>query len=596
MSAEEIRSRLKKLRQNMKEAGVTAYYINTADFHNSEYVNDYFKVREFFSGFTGSNGSLVVMNDEAGLWTDGRYFVQAEKEIEGTGITLYRMGEEGVPTIQEFIAEKLHEGDVFGFDGRTVTAAAGKGFKKIAKKNGFKLSIKEDLSEGIFERPDFPVSVAEVLPTELVGESVASKLKRLREKLEKEGAGSILLTSLDDIMWLFNIRGNDVQYNPVLMSYAYITLDKAILFVQKKAATMELRSVMDNAGVMLSDYGFIRKFLKNVLFDSGAVMLDLNQVNYSCYKQIKKRAEVIARRNPTEEMKAVKNPVELANMRKIYLKDSVALTKFIREVVTKVGKEPMTEMSASDRLEEYRREIPEFRDLSFTTISAYGANAAMMHYQPSHEREVELKAEHMLLVDSGAQYNGGTTDVTRTIVLGELTDEEKHDFTLTAISMLRLLNAKFLYGCTGRNLDILARERMWNEGMDYKCGTGHGVGYILNVHEGPQGIRWKALENEAVLEAGMDISDEPGVYKAGKFGIRTENILVVKQGAHTADGQFMEFENLTIVPIDDKGIDRSIMTENELAQYISFQTFVYNTLKPYLSQEEAEWLKEYSGI
>ena len=596
MEAEVIRQRLSELRSAMAEAGIDAYYINTADFHNSEYVSDYFKVREFFSGFTGSNGSLVVMQEEAGLWTDGRYFVQAEAQIEGTGITLYRMGEEGVPEIKDFLASKLKEGQVLGFDGRTVTANKGKEFKAVAKKHGFTIACKKDLSKGIFKRPDFPLSRAEVLPTELTGESVNSKLERVREVLRDNGAGSIFLTSLDDIMWLFNIRGNDVECNPVLMSYAYITLSTAILFVQKEAVTEELRTAMDKASVTISDYGYVKKFLKDQFFDEGAVMLDMSEVNYSYFKQIKKRAEVIDHRNPTCEFKAVKNNVELANMKKIYLKDSIALTRFIRELVTNIGKEPMTEMSASDRLEEYRREIPEFRDLSFGTISAYGANAAMMHYAPSDARPVELKAEHMLLIDSGGQYNGGTTDVTRTIVLGELTEEERRGFTLTACSMLRLLNAKFLYGCTGRNLDILARERMWNEGMDYKCGTGHGIGYILNVHEGPQNIRWKAVENEAVLEEGMAISNEPGVYKAGKFGIRTENIVVVKKGVHTDDGQFMEFDNLTIVPIDDKGIDRSIMSERELSMYIAYQTAVYNELKPHLSAEEAEWLKEYSGI
>ena len=594
--AESVKERLEKLRNKMKTEGVDAYYINTADFHNSEYVSDYFKVREYFSGFTGSNGTLVVMQEEAGLWTDGRYFVQAEKELEGSGIDLYRMGEEGVPTIEKFIEEKLSEGDVLAFDGRTIPAVKGKKFKKTAKRKGFELLIKKDLSRKIFKRPEFPLSKAEVLPDSLTGESSVSKLERLRKKLAEDGAGSIFITSLDDIMWLFNIRGNDVEFNPVLMSYAYISMDRAYLFVQKDAVTDELIEAMEEAAVTVLDYKDTAGFLKKNDFGEEAVMLDMNQVNYLYYRILKKRARIIEKRNPTAEMKAVKNETEKKMMRSIYLKDSAALTRFIKEIVEKIGKEPMTEMSVSDRLEEYRREIPEFRDLSFTTISAYGANAAMMHYEPSNERPVELKAEHMLLVDSGGQYNGGTTDVTRTIILGELTEEEKRCFTLTACSMLNLLNAKFLYGCTGRNLDILARERMWNEGMDYKCGTGHGVGYILNVHEGPQNIRWKADTNEAVLEEGMDISDEPGVYKAGKFGIRTENILLVKKGCRTEDGQFMEFENLTMVPIDDKGMDRSIMSEKELSDYIAYQTSVCAALRDYLSDEEYSWVRKYAGI
>ncbi len=617
MGTKSIEKRLSKLREAMIREGVSAYYINTADFHNSEYVNDYFKVREYFSGFTGSNGDLIVMHNEAGLWTDGRYFVQAEQELQGSGITLYRMGEEGVPTVTEFIEEKLGKGSVLGFDGRTVTASFGKKLKKIAKKKGFGIAYKKDLSKKIFERPDFPVSTAEVLKPELTGETTVNRLKRVRKEMKEEGAAALFLSKLDDIMWLFNIRGNDVECNPVLMSYAYITEKSAILFLQKKAATEELRSAMDRAGVLISDYDYVRKFLKKGSLGSEVaylpenddsngshfpidaklpVMLDSSEVNFTLYKTLKKRVKLLDAPNPTTAMKAVKNQTEIAYMRKIYLKDSVALTKFIYTLVTKIGKEKFTEMSAADLLLQYRREIPEFRDLSFGTISAYGPNAAMMHYEPSEENPVELRAEHMLLVDSGGQYDGGTTDVTRTIVLGPLTDEEKHAFTLTACSMLNLLNAKWLYGCTGRNLDILARERMWNEGMDYKCGTGHGVGYILNVHEGPQGIRWKPLPNEAVLEEGMDITDEPGVYRAGKFGIRTENVLLVQKDVHTEDGQFMKFENITMVPIDDKGMDRSIMSEKELAQYISYQTEVVNAISPYLTDEEKAWVKEYAGI
>ncbi|SKB64375.1 Xaa-Pro aminopeptidase [Lachnospiraceae bacterium] len=613
-----IEKRLSKLREAMRREGVSAYYINTADFHDSEYVNDYFKVREYFSGFTGSNGDLVVMQGEAGLWTDGRYFVQAEQELQGSGITLYRMGEEGVPTVREFLAEKLGRGSVLGFDGRTVKASFGKELKKLAKKNGFRLSYKKDLSKKIFERPEFPVSTAEVLPPELTGETTLKKLERVRHELKTQGAAALFMSKLDDIMWLFNIRGNDVECNPVLMSYAYITEKSAMLFVQKKAATEKLRSEMDKAGVIIADYDYVKKFLKkgslgsNVAYlpengevvtgshlpidDLYPVMVDLSEVNYTFYKILKKRVKLLPAHNPVAAMKAVKNATELAHMRKIYLKDSVALTKFIHTLVTRIGEGKFTEMNAADLLLEYRREIPEFRDLSFGTISAYGANAAMMHYEPSEENPVELKAEHMLLVDSGGQYNGGTTDVTRTIVLGPITDEEKHAFTLTACSMLNLLNAKWLYGCTGRNLDILARERMWNEGIDYKCGTGHGVGYILNVHEGPQGIRWKPLPDEAVLEEGMDVTDEPGVYRAGKFGIRTENVLIVQKDVHTEDGQFMKFENITMVPIDDRGMDRSIMSEKELSQYIAYQTEVVNAINPYLTEDERAWVKEYAGI
>lgn len=589
-----IKGRIKALRSAMAEAGITAWYITTADFHNSEYVSDYFKVREFFSGFTGSNGDLLVTEDSAGLWTDGRYFVQAEKELEGSGITLFKMGEENVPTVLKYIENDLGEGDTLGFDGKTVTAAFGKKLKKIAEKQNFSIRYKKDITEGIFDRPAFPVSPAEVLNEELTGESVKSKLERVREKIGEEGADALFLNKLDDIMYLFNIRGNDVECNPVIMSYAYISMDRSVLFIQNGAVNPRLESHLRESGTEIRDYLTVDLFLKELEFGTK-VMADPEQMNYRFYKMLKKQTGgVINGKNPTALMKAVKNKTEIENMRKIYLKDSLALTRFILKI-SKSADSEYTEMDAADLLLSLRKEIPEFRDLSFPTISAYGENAAMMHYEPGHDHEVPVQKKGFLLVDSGGQYNGGTTDVTRTIVMGELTEEEKHDYTLTACSMLRLMNAKWLSGCTGRNLDILARERMWNEGMDYKCGTGHGVGYILNVHEGPHNIRWKATENEAELKPGMAVTDEPGVYKAGKYGIRIENVLLVKEDEKTTDGQFLSFENLTFAPIDDKGIDRSIMSEKEIEMYRRYQGEVYESLEGYLSDEEKRELREYCG-
>ncbi|MCR4892886.1 MAG: aminopeptidase P family protein [Lachnospiraceae bacterium] len=600
MSAKDIRDRLQLLRKSMAEDAVTAYLIYTGDFHNSEYVNDYFKVREFFSGFTGSNGTLLVMTGEAGLWTDGRYFVQAERELEGSGITLYRSGEEKVPTIMEFLEEKLSEKDILAIDGRVVQASLGKKLKKIGKKKGFKLYYKKDYSEGIFVRPPFPVSKAELLSEELTGENVSTKINRVLEKTRKAGADAVFISKLDDIMWLFNIRGDDVDYNPVLMSYAYLSGDRKVLFLQKEAVTEELRAGMAASSVEIADYWEAEAFLSDREKDQGALLMDPCDSSYLFYKIAKKQGKVIFEDNPTAALKAVKNPVEISHMRDIYRKDSVALTKFIYRLLKEMEEEnpsiELTENGAADLLLHFRQQIPEFRGLSFSTISAYGANAAMMHYEPSAERPVDLKKEHLLLVDSGGQYFGGTTDVTRTIVLGPISEEERKAFTLTAVSMLHLLNAVFFYGCTGRNLDILARRRMWEQGMDYKCGTGHGIGYILNVHEGPQNIRWKAAENEAVLEEGMALSDEPGVYRKDEFGIRTENILLVQKAFHTEDGQFMKFENLTLVPIDDKGIDRTIMTDEEISQYLAYQTQVCEALSPYLTEEENHWLRTYAGI
>ncbi len=593
--SDKISKRLDNLRKAMKKNRISAYYLTTADFHNSEYVNDYFKVREYFSGFTGSNGNLLVTPDKAYLWTDGRYFVQAEKELKGSGIELMKMGEDKVPDIYEFLEQNLNAKDVLGFDGRTITVSQGKRFAKIGKDKGFDIKFKKDITCDLFKRTGFPVSHAEVLSDELCGESPSEKIKRVREILKKKKAEALLLTRLDDIMYLYNIRGNDVEYNPVLMSFAYLSEDISVLFLQPEAVTAELKEHLNRADTMIMDYWNIERFIGN-LQPKTRVMIDPGQVNYSLFKRLKKNCCVITGVNPTVEMKAVKNETELKNMREIFLKDSAALTRFMLYLSKHVGDEEFTEVSAAELLFKYRKEIAEFRDLSFGTISAYRENAAMMHYEPGSAGEVRLRPEGMLLVDSGGQYNGGTTDVTRTIVLGEITEEERRDYTLTACSMLNLMHVKWLSGCTGQNLDIIARKRMWDEGKDYKCGTGHGVGYILNVHEGPQNIRWKALEKQAELKPGMCVTDEPGVYRAGKYGIRIENLLVVKEWKETGDGKFLEFENLTFAPIDDRGIDRSIMTEQELKYYLEYQGSVVRALESSLSGEEISELKKYCGL
>ncbi len=588
-----IKERLESLREKMKAAGVSAYYITTADHHASEYVSPYFKVREFFSGFTGSNGDLLILPDRAVLWTDGRYFVQAEQELKGSGIELFKMGIEGFPTVTEFLKNELKEGDVLSFDGRCVTTSFGKKLKKAGKEKGFSIRYDLDLSSGIFIRPECRVTPAEVLSAELTGETVSSKLDRVREALRNNNADSLFLTKLDDIAYLFNVRGRDIEYNPVVMSYAYISFDMARIFLKKDAVNSELIRHLSETDTRIMDYDEADGFLE-VLPPEERIMLDPDRVNYYIYKTVKADHKVILKENPTEHMKAVKNYTEIENLKSIYLKDCAALTRFILRLSRDIGKEAFTENSASELLLSYRKEIPEFLEPSFTTISAYGKNAAMMHYDPAG-KEVRLEKKGMLLVDSGGQYMGGTTDITRTIVLGDLTDEEKRDYTLTAASMLNLMNAKWLKGCTGRSLDILARQRMWDEGMDYKCGTGHGVGYMLNVHEGPQNIRFTKTENEAVLESGMCVTDEPGVYKEGKHGIRIENHLVVKDWKKTDDGQFLEFGCFTYVPIDDKGIDKSIFTEKELKYYLDYQREVCEKMKPYLSEEEYAELLIYSG-
>ena len=594
-----IKERLEALRNVMSARGVDFYIVPTADFHHSEYVDEYFKVREFLSGFTGSNGTLVVSETEAGLWTDGRYFIQAEKELAGTGITLYRMQEEGVPSIAEFLLAEAERGDVIGFDGRVVETAFGKGLEKKMAVKDIKFYYGEDLADAVWtDRPILPAHPVMILPEEICGVSEEEKLAQVREKMKEKGCEYFLLSKLDDLMWLLNIRGKDVECNPVALSYGFITQEEMYFFLQKKEETAAFCQYAKVHGIVLKDYDEIIPFLEDYPYQ-GKVLVDERNLSYLLYKTVSERAEIVNAFNPTEQLKAVKNQVELDRMREVYLKDSVAVTKFIYWLKKAMdeennGGEKLTEVSAAAYLDNLRAQIPEYLDLSFPTISAYKENAAMMHYEATEECHKELKAEGMLLVDSGGQYLGGTTDVTRTIVLGEISEEIKKHYSAVASGMLELLNAKFLYGCTGRNLDILARKPLWDMGIDYKCGTGHGIGYILNVHEGPQNIRWKYPEGmkEAVLEEGMILSNEPGVYKAGSHGIRIENIMVTKKDECNEDGQFMSFECLTFVPIDMELIDTSRMERKDIHNLNLYHKEVYEKISPYMSEEEKVWLKK----
>ena len=600
-----IKGRLESLRQEMEKEGVDYYLIPTSDFHNSEYVNDYFKTREYFSGFTGSNGSLVVGREMAGLWTDGRYFIQAEKELEGSGITLFRMQEEGVPEIPDFLKEKMQDGQTLGFDGRTVSCLEGRKLEKMLGsgqgENDRKVKIRYDmdLAGRIWaERPQLPSHSVWVLPEEVSGKSAQDKLKEVREKIAQAGAEYLLLSKLDDLMWLLNIRGNDVECNPVALSYGFITPEEMYFFIQPSEVTQELEAYVASNGIVLKPYDEIMTFLENYNYTCdgklGKALLDEGNVNYALYKMLSGKTCCISGENPTEQLKARKNDTELEHMEEVYRKDSAALIKFIYWLKHNIGKQEITEVSAAEYLDNLRRKLDGFVELSFPTISAYKENAAMMHYEATPGSCKTLAPEGLYLVDSGGQYMGGTTDVTRTVALGEISGEMKKHFTLTAVAMLQLTHAKFLYGCTGRNLDVLARQPLWNIGIDYKCGTGHGIGYILNVHEGPQNIRWRPVSDkkEAILEEGMVVSNEPGVYREGSHGIRTENILVVRRGEKTADGQFMYFDTLTYAPIDREAIDTQYMQPVDIERLNGYHAAVYEKTAPYLTEEERAWLAE----
>lgn len=582
-------SRLNTLRQIMEKKHVDYYMIPTADFHNSEYVHDYFKCREFMSGFTGSNGTMVVSQKEACLWTDGRYFIQCERELQGSGIIMMKMNEPGVPKISEYLKEHMQAGEILGFDGRCVSASQLLDFQEKIKDVQYKMD--EDLVDMLWQdRPAMPATDLFLIQDELAGVSVQGKLDQVRGKLG--GCDSLFLSKLDDIMWLYNIRANDVECNPVALSYSYISKDEAVLFLQNKADKSAVLPALEAAGVKVLAYEDMVAFLEKL--PKQKVLVDKGNISAIVTTVLGKECEVVYGKNPTNLLKAMKNPVEIANMKHYYLQDSVALTKFIYWVKHHPDKESLTELAAAAKLDSLRAEIPGFIELSFPTISAYQANAAMMHYDATEENQAHLATEGFYLVDSGGQYMGATTDVTRTISLGALTEAQRKHYTLTALGMLDLSEAQWLYGCTGRNLDILARMRLWKEGVDYKCGTGHGIGYILNVHEGPQNLRWKYTEGmmEAVLEPGMAVSNEPGVYLQGLYGIRIENVLLTKNTVENGDGQFMAFDNLTFVPLDRAALNTEYMNSEDLARVNKYQKSVFDAVSPYLSKEEAEWLAQ----
>ena len=592
-----VKERMERLRKVMKDKGIDCYIIPTSDYHNSEYVSEYFMVREFFSGFTGSAGTLVVFADQAALFTDGRYFIQASRQLEGSGITLMKMGEPEVPTLKEYVERELQEGGCIGFDGRVITAGEGLDYEKIADKKGGRVIFNMDLAEDVWEeRPSLVFTPAFVLQEEYSGESTAEKLKRLREKMKEEKAEVHLLTTLDDIAWLFNLRANDVESCPVLLAYAVITDSDAILFAGESAFDGEAKQYLTKNSISLKPYDDFYTYVADIVKEKTdtKILVCEKRINYRLKKEMGEKVTIIDKPNPTTLMKAVKNETEQENLRKAHLMDGVAVTKFMYWLKTNVGKIPMTEISASDHLESLRAQNESFIEPSFSTICAYGANGAIIHYSATPESFADINAEGMLMVDSGGHYYEGSTDITRTFILGEISEEMKQHFTLVARAMLRLKSRKFLYGCNGVSLDVAAREVFWEKGLDYKHGTGHGVGYLLNVHEGPNGFRYKILPgggNDWVFEEGMVTTDEPGIYIEGSHGIRIENELLCRKEQNNEYGQFMGFEDLTYAPIDLDGIDVTAMEKKEIETLNEYHRMVFEKLSPFFEGEELKWLK-----
>lgn len=586
--------KLQKLRALMEERHMDVYMIPTSDFHETEYVGEHFKARAYMSGFSGSAGTLVVCKDCAALWTDGRYFIQAADQLKDSTITLMKQGEEGVPGIPAYINDHMPAQGVFGFDGRVMNTRVVEDIMKALQGKEVTISYHEDLVGMIWEdRPALPTDKGFFLEECYTGKSAKEKLSDIRAAMKDAGANHHIVVSLDDIAWIMNMRGNDIACFPAILSYLIITEKDAHLFVDQNKISDDMHANFKANDVVLHDYNDIYEFVKT-LDARAVVMLNRSVVNYAITQNLHADIQIVDCPNPSQLMKAKKNAVEQENNRKAHIKDAVAMTKFMYWLKTNIGKEKITEISASDYLESLRRAQEHNLGLSFNTISAYKEHAAMMHYSATAESDVELKPEGMLLVDSGGQYLEGTTDITRTFVLGEISEEIRLHYTTALRSLIQLSKARFLDGCRGMNLDILARGPLWEMGIDYKCGTGHGVGYLLNVHEGPNGFRWKIVperNDSCILEEGMTQSNEPGVYIEGSHGIRHENEMIVHKGEKNEYGQFLYFETITFVPFDLDGLDVNLMTQYDKEWLNAYHKEVFEKVSPYLNEEECAWLQ-----
>lgn len=590
-----VAERIAKLRSLMEERGMDAYVVPTADFHQSEYVGEHFKARKFITGFSGSYGTAAILKDDGRLWTDGRYFGQALEELAGSGVELMKMFVDDTPSITEYLADKIPEGGKLGFDGRVLSMGDGKEFEEALSGKNITISYSEDLIDMVWEdRPPMSEKPAFILDEKYAGESRESKLNRVREAMKENGATAHVIASLDDVNWLLNVRGDDIEFSPLLLSYALVTLDSAVLYTNADKLNEEILTGLAKAGVEVRPYNDVYEDVKKLGADD-VMMIDPMKMNYALYKNIP--CKVIEVANPTILMKAMKNPVELENVKNAQIKDCVALTKFMHWVKTRYDKETITELSAAAKLHSFRQEQDLFIDDSFEPISAFGANAANMHYAPSEESDAKLEANAFYLNDTGGNYLDGSTDITRTFLLGEADDEMKKYFTAVLRAMMSLSRAKFLYGCYGYNLDILARGPIWDLGIDFQCGTGHGVGYLSTIHEPPTGFRWYIVPSKNEhhqLEEGMLMTDEPGIYEYGHIGIRTENNFIVRKAEKNHYGQFMEFETVSFVPIDLDAVDTQYMTKFEIEWLNNYHAQVYEKIAPHLNDEEREWLKEYT--
>ncbi len=590
-----VPERISALRALMEEKGYDAYLIPTDDNHQSEYVGEHFKARAFMTGFTGSAGTAVITKTEAGLWTDGRYFIQAANQLEGSGVTLFKMGQPDVPTLEDYIADVIPEGGTLGFDGRVVAMGEGQALMSaLLPKNG-KIDYSADLVDKIWEdRPPLSEKPAFALGIEYTGESTADKLTRIREAMKQEGANVHILAALDDICWTTNLRGDDIEYFPLLLSYAIITMEDMKLYVDERKLTAEMKETLAKDGISIHPYNAVYEDVKNLKAEDS-VLVDPSRLNYALYNNIPKGAKVIEKMNPEVLMKAMKNDTELKNIINAHIKDGVAVTRFMYWLKKNIGKTKITEISAAEKLDSFRKEQEGYLWQSFEPICGSGEHAAIVHYAATPETNVPVTTNGLFLTDTGGGYMEGSTDITRTFAFGEITDRMKEDFTTVLLCNLHLARAVFPHGISGFNLDAMARMPAWERGLDYNHGTGHGVGYLMNIHEAPAGFRCAVREKEkAPLEAGMVITNEPGLYIEGSHGIRTENELVIRKGPKTEYGQFLYFEPITYVPIDLDAVKPDMMRQEDKEQLNAYHAKVYELVSPHLNDEEREWLKEYT--
>lgn len=586
-----ISERIAALREAMAEQKIDAYIIPSSDPHLSEYPADRWKSREWISGFTGSAGTVVVTATKAGLWTDSRYFLQAGIQLEDSGIELYKRALPETPSIAEFLLHELQNDQVVGLDGQTYSVAETRSIESKLKRKQISLDTSSDLIGKIWkDRPEVPANPLFEMPMELSGKPIREKLDEINNLLRKEGADCLIAGALDEVAWIFNIRGTDVAYNPVVVSYAFVSEDESVLFINPKKLTEEVATLLKKEGVKLADYSMIQTYLSR-LPENSRVFIDPGKTTISLYNALPESCTIIEGISPVSHLKSIKNETEIKGFYNAVVKDGIALTRFYMWLESRLamGKKE-TELSASDKLSALRAEQPQYIMDSFETICGYGSHGAIVHYAATPETNATLQPGGLLLIDSGAQYLDGTTDITRTIALGKPTEQMMKDFTRVLKGTISLAKCKFPAGTRGSQIDILARKSLWDAGINYLHGTGHGIGHCLNVHEGPQSIRME--ENSVPLKPGMVISDEPAMYRTGEYGIRTENMILVRDDSETEYGKFLGFDTLTLCFIDTNLIQVAMLSVRERAWLNKYHQMVYELLSPHLDDTEKSWLKE----